>query len=176
MAREIYDQPKHIDSLLDWYWKDTNAIPAEYVLQPITYHFPNYNDLSEKNREKNREEREQWWEIFQSFQRLLKRTAKAAIERKQITLQQAHKYFSSVTEEEIEYGILGSSDPSAQSLCYIRHLSDIEVNLADKNSRNYIDISEGEQDTEAQELLDRLKRDRILQRLGEHNVTHYEVP
>lgn len=81
-----------------------------------------------------------------------------------------------MTEEEIEYGILGSSDPSAQSLCYIRHLSDIEVNLADKNSRNYIDISEGEQDTEAQELLDRLKRDRILQRLGEHNVTHYEIP
>ena len=65
------------------------------MLQPITHHFPNYNDLSEKNREKNREEREQWWEIFQSFQRLLKRTAKAAIERKQITLQQAHRYFSS---------------------------------------------------------------------------------
>lgn len=75
--------------------QDTNAIPAEYVLQPITYHFPHYTDLSEANEELNRQERDQWWKIFQSFQRIFKWTARIATERRKITLQQAHKYFSS---------------------------------------------------------------------------------
>ena len=81
-----------------------------------------------------------------------------------------------VTEEEVEQGILGSANPGGQSLCYIRHISDIEVNLSDRNSRLYVDISEGKRDTEAQDLLDRLKRERILQRLGENNITLYEIP
>ena len=75
--------------------QDTNAIPAEYVLQPITYHFPHYTDLSEANEDLNRQERDQWWKIFQSFQRIFKWTARIATERRKITLQQAHKYFSS---------------------------------------------------------------------------------
>ena len=77
--------------------QDTNAIPAEYVLQPVTDRFLHYNDLSEENREKNQKERDQWWQIFQSFQRLFKMTAKIAVERNRITLQQAHKYFCSGT-------------------------------------------------------------------------------
>ena len=81
-----------------------------------------------------------------------------------------------MTEKEIENGILGSSNPSAQSLCYIRDISDIEVNLTDGNSRNYTDISEGKQDYEAQDLLSKLKSDRVLQTLGENNVTHFKIP
>lgn len=65
------------------------------MLQPVTDRFPYYNDLSEENREKNKRERDQWWEIFQSFQRFFKRMAKIALERDKITLEQAHKYFSS---------------------------------------------------------------------------------
>lgn len=83
--------------------------------------------------------------------------------------------FFSVTEEEIEYGILGSSNPDAQSLCYIRHISDIEVNLTDGSSRNYTDVLEGKRDIEAQDFLSKLKRDRVLQKLEENNVTHFEV-
>lgn len=94
MKRSIFK----VNKFISWqilFVQDTNAIPADYVLQPVTYHFPHYNDLSEANREKNKQERDQWWQIFQSFQRLFKRTAKIAIERNKLTLQQAHKYFSS---------------------------------------------------------------------------------
>ena len=81
-----------------------------------------------------------------------------------------------MTEEEIEHGILGSSRPDDQSLCYIRHISDIQVHLTDQNSRNYTDISQGKHDLEAQDFLSKLKRDRVLQRLGENNITHFDVP
>lgn len=82
----------------------------------------------------------------------------------------------SVTEEEIECGILESSNPSNQSLCYIRNISDIDVNLTDVSSKRYTDILEGKHDNEAQTLLSKLKHDRILQRLGPYNVTQFEVP
>ena len=81
-----------------------------------------------------------------------------------------------MTEKEIEHGILGSSSPDDQTLCYIRHISDIQVNLTDQNSRKYTDVSEGEHDLEAQDLLIKLKRDRLLQRLGENNITRFEIP
>ena len=82
----------------------------------------------------------------------------------------------SVTEEEIECGILESSNPSNQSLCYIRNISDIDVNLTDVSSKRYTDILEGKHDIEAQTLLSKLKHDRILQRLGPYNVTQFDIP
>ena len=81
-----------------------------------------------------------------------------------------------VTEDEIISGILQSSNPSTQSLCYIRHLSDIDLSLQDKHTNLYTDVIEGRHDNEAQDLLDRLKRERILQRLDTSNVTHFDIP
>jgi DNA replication protein DnaC len=40
----------------------------------------------------------------------------------------------------------------------------------------YTDVSQGKHDTEAQDHLNRLKRQRIINKLGESNVTHYTVP
>lgn len=34
-----------------WYFKDKNAVPPAYVLQPVTLYFPHYNDNSETNGE-----------------------------------------------------------------------------------------------------------------------------
>lgn len=67
------------------------------MLQPITDGFPHYNDLSEANRGKHQREKNQWWQLFQSFQRLLKTAAGIAVERNELTFKQAHKYFSSGT-------------------------------------------------------------------------------
>ena len=71
-----------------------NAIPAEYVLQPVTYRFPHYNDLSEDERELNKRERPVVADLS-VISKALKRTAKIATEQRKITLEQAHKYFSS---------------------------------------------------------------------------------
>lgn len=93
-------------------------------------------------------------------------------------------YFT-VTEEEIHNGILNSSDPRAQSLCYIRHIEDIKVNLSYSKAGLYIDVQRpGKQDEEAQQLLDTLKRKRLLQVSGiwyqlvriEFNVIVYSWP
>ncbi|KAJ7373573.1 hypothetical protein OS493_011178 [Desmophyllum pertusum] len=173
VARETYDHAEHIDSLLEWYWKDTNAIPAEYVLQPVTYRFPHYNDLSEANRELNKQERDQWWQIFQSFQRFFKRTAKIATERRKITLDQAHKYFSSVTEKEIENGILRSSNPADQSLCYIRHISDIQqwgINLHDRLHEEYLNNFCNKFESDVQRLIDKSLQHTVKEKAKENSL------
>ena len=81
-----------------------------------------------------------------------------------------------VTEDEIEHGILNVADPESQTLCYFRHIEDIHVNIGANKTPLYTDINQGKHDIEAQEHLDRLKRQRILNKLGESNVTHYTVP
>ena len=84
-----------------------------------------------------------------------------AINRKNALINTFH---FAVTEQEIQNGILNSTDPSAQSLCYIRHIEDIDVNLDDRKAGLYIDVQQpGIQDEEAQDLLDKLKRKRVLQ-------------
>ena len=81
-----------------------------------------------------------------------------------------------VTEEEVKNGILESKNPGTQSLCYIRHLSDIELNLQDQQSKLYTDLTCGKQDGEAKELLDRLKQERIIRSLQNTNITRFDVP
>ncbi|KAK3733109.1 hypothetical protein QZH41_007442 [Actinostola sp. cb2023] len=81
-----------------------------------------------------------------------------------------------VTEDEVEHGILNSNDATAQTLCYVREIEDIQVNLESKKTHLYTDINQGQHDIEAQQHLDHLKRQRILNKLGEENVTHYTVP
>jgi len=80
-----------------------------------------------------------------------------------------------VTEDEVEHGILNSPNASSQTLCYVREIEDIHLNLNSDKTPLYTDINEGEHDEEAQDHLDKLKRQRILDKLGEDNVTHYTV-
>lgn len=84
-------------------------------------------------------------------------------------------YFS-VTEDEVEHGILNSKDASSQTLCYVREIEDIHVNLQAEKTPLYTDITKGQHDIEAQEHLDYLKRQRLLSKLGDQNVTRYTVP
>lgn len=52
----LSENPVGIKQLHRWFFKDNNAVPPTYALQPITAHFPHYSDLrheSELLRNKN---------------------------------------------------------------------------------------------------------------------------
>ncbi|XP_028515445.1 uncharacterized protein LOC114575221, partial [Exaiptasia diaphana] len=133
-------------------------------------------DMRDEVKELYKQEREQWWNIFTTFQRVLRIAAREAGKQGKLTSQTVHKYFKSVTEDEVEHGILNSPDAKSQTLCYVREIEDIHVNLDKDKTPLYTDITQGQHDIEAQEHLDRLKRQRILNKLGGSNVTHYSVP
>ena len=51
-----------------WYIRDENAVPTEYVLQPITVGYP---DLASTDPDKARQAKEGWYDTYDSLQQIL---------------------------------------------------------------------------------------------------------
>ena len=82
------DDPDDKDLLLQWYKKDDNAVPSEYVLQPISSQFPDFANPPDK--ESRMKALIAWWDVFLAIQSALRIAAK-----KTLRPGQAHKYFLS---------------------------------------------------------------------------------
>lgn len=85
--------------LTRWFWKDENAAPPMYILQPITDLLPNYN-----NHEVSKEERSKasgdWWTAFERMQIVFREAASKVFEtRKDVSW----KYFMSGKIMMMEY-------------------------------------------------------------------------
>lgn len=76
--------------LQDWFKLDNNAVPPEYVLQPISTQFKDYVDPP--STEAKQQALKDWWDVFLQLQNTLR---KAAV--KALTKEAAHKYLQSGT-------------------------------------------------------------------------------
>ena len=74
--------------LKNWFWRDDNAIPAQYLLQPITSLLPHYRDFA--NEELRKKASADWWTAFERMQVVLRAAADAALEEVD-----RHKYYMS---------------------------------------------------------------------------------
>ena len=52
-----------------WFWKDLNAVPEEYVLQPIDHIMPSYIDESIDRNVRQKP----WWDDFEAMQVILRK-------------------------------------------------------------------------------------------------------
>ncbi|KAG9467153.1 hypothetical protein GDO78_015505 [Eleutherodactylus coqui] len=153
-----------------WFWKDMNAVPPKYVLQPITVHFPQFSDMRTSHVEIQAKEAKEWRDVEKRLSSVLRSAAQAAYVEGSITLQQKHKYYMSVTEWEIECGLLAPETNQAGTTIFFRKVKDMDLSK-DKVSY-FIDVTEdGCPDTEAQELLGDLKT-RITQKHPDKVKTH----
>ncbi|XP_067856040.1 NACHT domain- and WD repeat-containing protein 1 [Heptranchias perlo] len=144
--------------LLDWFWKDENAVPPVYILQPITTHLPYYSDTSPGNREQHEKEEHAWSDLQQEIAALLRTAAVEAAEEGQIKKEAKHKYFKSVTEWEIDHGLRETREGDVYSSIFIRDLPNIQDHYDKQQFQKFIDVTnDGRIDTEAQELLNDLK-------------------
>ncbi|XP_077109236.1 NACHT domain- and WD repeat-containing protein 1 [Ranitomeya variabilis] len=156
--------------LTQWFWKDMNAVPPTYVFQPITVHFPHFSNTDPSHVEIQAKEAKEWREIEKRLSSALRSAAQAAYIEGLITFEQKHNYYKSVTEWEIECGLLTSGTNQAGSTLFFREVMDMGLN---KDMVRYlIDITEdGSPDTEAQELLEDLKT-RVAQKHPDKMKTH----
>lgn len=73
-------------------------------------------------------------------------------------------------------GILSAKDANERSLCFLRNIVDIRNHLSDEKAAKYIDmIKPGVVDEDAENLLNRLKNDRIPATLRSENIFKYRV-
>lgn len=82
------DDQSNKDLLRKWFLRDDNAVPPEYVLQPISSQFP--DAFSSSNKEGRKAATRAWREVHYKLQNMLKTAAAKALDK-----EAAKKYYIS---------------------------------------------------------------------------------
>ncbi|XP_043946656.1 NACHT domain- and WD repeat-containing protein 1 [Protopterus annectens] len=144
--------------LKEWYWMDENAVPPVYVLQPIDTKLSHYNDKNPVNQQQHEHDVKAWKTIESQLAKLLRSAALTAANRGTLSEEQKHQYFKSVTEKEIDRGLLSARKRGVYAMIFLREIKNLDENAKDQRSSMFIDTKEdGNIDSEAQQLLSGLK-------------------
>ncbi|XP_068176521.1 NACHT domain- and WD repeat-containing protein 1 [Antennarius striatus] len=157
LLSRLSKNPEGVKQLNRWFLKDNNAVPPAYVLQPITTHFPYYSDLRLESKPRRDNNVLAWRLTETQLLQLLRSAAADAEAAGDITAEQKHRFYASVTEQEFEEGLwTGVAKQSA--LLFVREIPRQRVRDGPKRLAKFMDLkAEGLLDAEAQGLLTALK-------------------
>jgi hypothetical protein len=137
----------------DWYKKDTNAKPAEFVLQPRGREYAVYENWGKKEKE-------------------IRETLRSAVNKLKFTAEQRVKYFTSATHQEIIEGALNPREsrykPEEHVFAMVREIKGLP---RDKSAEGFIDHVNGNPDTTSEQQLSELKK-QLKQTLGSHYIAY----
>ncbi|XP_022796831.1 NACHT and WD repeat domain-containing protein 2-like isoform X2 [Stylophora pistillata] len=162
-----------------WFKRDDNAIPPEYILQPISSQFTDFFDPPSV--EARQQALKEWWEVFLNLQNALRKAATKTLPENAV-----HKYLHSDSEEEIKKGILERNSSSSQAFWFRRNITGIEGNLNNPRAAKYVDVEElplkvrGKGaakglDKSAKANLKSLKENQIPKELADSNIASYNI-
>lgn len=124
--------------LIEWYRKDENAVPPEYILQP-------------RIRGSLYEDYETWQPVEAHIHSILAQ----AVEGMDLNQQDRMKYTASATHQEIAAGAMQVDDADEHVLCFFREIEDLPQ---DQNAVGFLDLDKcGVPDREASSRLSQLK-------------------
>jgi hypothetical protein len=136
-----------------WYKKDSNAIPSEYVLQPRGNAHKEYRD----------------WEVIEKKIRVALRKA---VNQLSLSPEQRIKYFASATHQEIVAGALKpkeiSKKPEEHVFAFIRQTDGMPD---DGSAEGFIDIENEMQDPYCRGHLINLKEE-LKSKIGNHSIPY----
>ncbi|KAL3831256.1 hypothetical protein ACJMK2_023030 [Sinanodonta woodiana] len=115
-----------------------------------------------------------WWETFSKLQRIMRKAAQVLFIAKKIDREQMHNYFMSVTEREVERGILKFHNTADHCLAYIREIENININLL-KFAAKFVDFAARNVDGEAQKLLKTLRDEKLPSKMFPENLVRFSV-
>ncbi|KAL9973170.1 hypothetical protein ACROYT_G019587 [Oculina patagonica] len=166
------DNKDDLQLLKHWFWRDDNSVPAQHLLQPITSLLPNYRNYD--NEELRKKASGEWWTAFERLQVVLRMAADKALANKS----ERHKYYMSVTEDEIRRGIINASNPSKHCFWFKRVISDLQANITSNNAGKFMDKTWGANSTvdeTAQKFLNVLRETDLPQALPSTNIVNYDI-
>lgn len=128
LRRCLIEQDINTDFLDTWYKEDQNAVPAEYLLQPISSILKNFTNKKEP--ELQALDQRIWQAIQERLHELLMIGSSRLVKQGRMSEQeQLMKYSISVTEREVIEGCLDLQDAKSHCLIYERSIVDIQVHL-----------------------------------------------
>ncbi|KAK3802261.1 hypothetical protein RRG08_004547, partial [Elysia crispata] len=173
MLRECAKQsPDEVKLLDEWYKRDDNFVPAWYVLQPISSIFTNFNNKRHQSLMMN--DQNAWWDTFNKLTKIIRKSAQVLFITKKIDREQMHNFFMSVTEREVEHGILKANDVDEHCLAYIRDISNMNTTLL-RIASKFVDFAARSVDNEAQKLLKILRDEKLPKKMPTSNTARFTV-
>lgn len=116
------------DFLDTWYKEDLNAVPPEYILQPISSILRNFTNRSEP--ELQSVDQRIWFAIQERLHELLIIGSNRLVQLGRMSKEeQLMKYSISVTEREVIEGCLDVNDAKSHCLVYVRSIVDLKAHL-----------------------------------------------
>ena len=152
--KEIYSTIAFDTSLSDrWYQLDTNAVPAEYVLQPRGKEFGDYKV----------------WEVVE---KKLQAVLREAVGQLSFSDEQRIKYFTSATHQEIMSGALNPVDVKEKPEDHVFAMIRETEGLADDNTaEGFIDLINDQANPYSKEQLRQLKG-KLKEKLGNQYIPY----
>lgn len=128
IRRCLIEQDINTDFLDTWYKEDQNAVPAEYLLQPISSILKNFTNKKEP--ELQALDQRIWQAIQERLHELLMIGSNRLVKQGRMSEQeQLMKYSISVTEREVIEGCLDLQDAKSHCLVYERSIVDLRAHL-----------------------------------------------
>ena len=126
---------EHIDKsdrelVTTWYLRDDNAVPPCHLLQPISSQFPIHST--------DRNELSKAWEEWGTIEKKIWSLLRTAAEKIGLEEENKHKYTVSVTQLEVESGVVSDPEANQRSVVIDRRFDN--VNETDKEARNYVNL------------------------------------
>ncbi|XP_078378424.1 NACHT domain- and WD repeat-containing protein 1-like [Oculina patagonica] len=143
-------------SIKFWYRRDDNTVPPCYLLQPISTMF----HINSVDKDESKKAWLDWFDVVKKIRNQLWSAAeKAGLEE-----DKKQKYMVSMTQMEVEKGVV--SDPNARHRTLVIDRRFDHITETDEAAGKFINLQENEErleiDTECSELLKELKERRIL--------------
>lgn len=129
---QLIDQSDR-ELITPWYLRDDNSVPPCYLLQPISTQFP-INSI-------NKDEISKAWEDWGKVERRIWGQLRSAAEQAGLDEGDKQKYTVSVTQLEVERGVVTDPEASQRSLVIDRRFD--HINEKDKVARNFVNMQVG---------------------------------
>ncbi|XP_061195706.1 uncharacterized protein LOC133203923 [Saccostrea echinata] len=123
-----------------WYKLDENCLPPMYILQPVRSQFPFFGDYSPGCDESRAQHTQEWEKTFADLRDILKSAALSSHQANKLTDKQLHEFYMSVTEKEIENGILDAKSPGQSVVVFHREIQCF-TNYEDRMTKRHIDTT-----------------------------------
>ena len=131
---KFMDQSDDQLNITSWYLRDDNSVPPCYVLQPVSTQIPWINSVDalvvSKAKQEWREMEKRIWSHLRS-----------AAERAELDEEVKQKYTVSVTQLEVERGVVTDPEARQRSLVIDRRFD--HINEKDKAARNFVNLQVG---------------------------------
>lgn len=130
---QLVDQSDR-ELITSWYLRDDNSVPPCYLLQTISTQFPiNSTDKDEVTKA---------WEDWGKVEKRIWSHLRSAAEKAGLDEEEKQKYTISVTQLEVERGVVTDAEASQRSLVIDRRFD--QINEKDKAARNFVNMQVGQ--------------------------------